>query len=80
MRNDDGNGTFLGFGDRFTLDAGFHASIEVAGDEFLDVSSSDLLGLIEWELLIFRNILNCECRPSFFPGTISILLRDDYTD
>ena len=80
MRNDDGNRTFLGFGDRFTLDARFHASIKVAGDEFLDVSSSDLLGLIEWELLIFGNILNCECRPSFLPSTISICVRDNYTD
>jgi len=67
MRNDDGDGAVLGFGDRFTLDAGFHASVEIAGDEFLDVSSIDLLGLIEGEFLILGNILNCECGPIFLP-------------
>jgi len=67
--DDDGDGTFLSFGDRFTLDAGFHASIEVAGDEFLDVGSSDLLSLIEREFLVFADILNCECRPILLPKT-----------
>jgi hypothetical protein len=72
--NDDGDGTFLFFGHWFTLDAGQHASIEITGDELLNLGGCDFLGLIVRILCIFGNILNCECRPRLFP---KILIEND---
>jgi hypothetical protein len=69
MGDDNGDWAFLLFGDGFTLDAGFHGSVEEAGDKFLNIGSSDFLGLIEGEFLVLGDILNCECGPRLLTRT-----------
>ena len=65
MSDDDDDRAFLSLGDRFTLDAGFHSTIEITSNKLLNILRGNVFGLIVWEFLVLCNVLNSKSRPSF---------------
>jgi len=67
--DDNGDWAFLFLRDGFTLDAGFHRSIEVTGNKGLNIGSRDILSLVIREFLILLNILDRKRGPFFLANT-----------